>query len=83
MHWTKWSRSSAIEHTRPTKSVVIEIPEGMNVLTQRYLSDRQKEITLFQEALGKSDFAKAGSLANNLKGIGTSFGFAEVTALEG
>ena len=66
---------------RPPDLVRVEIPEGLEELTPDYLEARRGEMPRMFEMLAASDFERLSTLAHNLKGTGTSYGFAEFTRL--
>ncbi len=59
--------------------VLIQIPEGLEVLALRYIASRQKELPAFQELLERSDFETIRRMSHNMKGTGTSYGFPDIT----
>jgi CheY-like chemotaxis protein len=61
--------------------VHIEIPEGFEQLSPRYLASRQKELPLLRELLDRSDFDTLRRLSHNMKGTGTSYGFPDISRL--
>ncbi len=61
--------------------VHIEIPEGFEQLSPRYLASRQKELPLLRELLERSDFDTLRRLSHNMKGTGTSYGFPDISRL--
>ncbi len=68
--------------TAPEAPLVrIEIPEGFEDLSPRYLASRQQELPLLRELLDRSDFDTLRRLSHNMKGTGTSYGFPDISRL--
>ncbi len=59
----------------------IQIPEGLQELAPSYLAARKDELRKLAEFIDASDFDSIRSIAHNLKGTGTSYGFEVLTDL--
>ncbi len=67
--------------TEALKQIRIHIPAGFEEVAPRYLADRKSEVAVSARALATSNFEQIRTLAHNWKGTGSSYGFAELTAL--
>src|SRR5579884_1227846 len=74
-------RSETADTIGMQKRIKIKTPEGLGDLAARYLAARRSELAALNEALRNSNFEHIRTLAHNLKGTGSSFGFEELTAL--
>jgi len=63
------------------ESIQVKIPEGLEALVPAYLSARREELQEIAALVAASDFEGMLPLAHNIKGSGTSYGFAELTRL--
>ena len=63
--------------------IEIEVPPGLEELVPTYLQARRNELPRMLELLATSDFTQLRALAHDLKGTGTSYGFAELTSIGG
>ena len=61
--------------------IKIKVPAGLDDLTPQYLDDRRSEFANLDQALRRSDFQQIRTIAHNLKGTGSSYGFEELTTL--
>ena len=61
----------------------VEVPAGLEDLAPGYLAARRREVPRMLELLAASDFDCLHTLAHNMKGTGTSYGFVECTRLGG
>lgn len=61
----------------------IEAPAGLEELVPGYLVNRRQDITRLWRALGDNDFEGIRILSHNMKGTGTSYGFAALTEIGG
>jgi HPt (histidine-containing phosphotransfer) domain-containing protein len=59
----------------------VVVPRDLEDLIPRFLANRQKEVGLLASALLASDFAQLRQLSHRMKGVGTSYGFALITAI--
>ncbi len=59
--------------------VAIELPEGLEEAARVYIHSRQKEVPQLVQLAEARDFEQLRTLAHNMKGIGASFGFPELT----
>ena len=57
------------------------VRKDLEDLIPRFLANRQKEVGLLASALLASDFVQLRQLAHRMKGVGSSYGFALITAL--
>ena len=79
----EWAETSNIAAPSETAnaSVFIDIPEGLEELAPRYLGARRQELDVLEAAVQRADFEQLRTLAHNMKGSGTSYGFPEVTRI--
>ncbi|MFC1705563.1 Hpt domain-containing protein [Planctomycetota bacterium] len=57
------------------QKIIVHIEADMEVLVQKYLPARRRDITTIKEALGKEDFDTIRLLGHSMKGNGPSYGF--------
>jgi CheY-like chemotaxis protein len=63
------------------RPIVVNAPEGLEDLVPRYLSARRQELPELVALSESADFDKLKSIAHNLKGTGTSYGFPDLTEI--
>ena len=75
-------RALAIHCGDPERQpIVVQAPEGLEELAPRYLHARRKELPELMALSEAANFERLKTLAHNLKGTGTSYGFPEVTEI--
>jgi len=75
------ARTTAADSAPARAALAIEIPEGFEQLSPRYLAARQGEIAVLRELLKQADFENLRRLSHNMKGTGTSYGFPDISRL--
>ena len=70
-----------LEARQTAPQFIIELPEGLEDYSARYLERRKQELHLLQGLLDQSDFQQIAALAHMIKGNGSSFGFPGLTRL--
>jgi CheY-like chemotaxis protein len=76
----KFTRRNAA-HKDEAEDLAISIPSGLEQAAIRYIRSRKNEVGRLQELARAEDFEAVRSLAHNIKGTGTSYGFPNLTRL--
>ena len=63
------------------EAIRIEMQPGLEEITPGYLAARREEVPELIALLAASDFERLTNLAHNMKGCGTSFGFADLSRI--
>jgi CheY-like chemotaxis protein len=66
---------------RPAPPAQPAAPSGIEALRPRFLANRKTEIGKLREALALRDFSAIRTIGHNCKGIGTGYGFPEISKL--
>ncbi|MDP9170459.1 MAG: response regulator, partial [Acidobacteriota bacterium] len=74
---------TAIHPEVDSGTIFVEAPEGLEQIVPAYFSERKLEVPIFRRLLDASDFDPIRSMAHNIKGTGSSFGFPELTRIAG
>ena len=61
--------------------ILVQPPEGLEELAPRYLSARRKELPELMALSDAANFDRLKTLAHNLKGTGSSYGFPDLTEI--
>ncbi len=72
---------SGEEPDRAPAPPLIDVPAGLEELAKVYFQRRKDEVPHLLELLATQQFDQLRAVAHNLKGTGTSYGFADVTRL--
>lgn len=59
----------------------IDVPEGFEDIVLPYLEKRREEVSTLRTLLAAGEFTAIQRICHNLKGTGSSYGFAKLTAL--
>ncbi len=76
-------QTPAFEKEQKAVDIVSDMPPEFAEHAARYLAGKREQLPTLQHFLSESDFSKISSLAHNLKGTGTSFGFPELSRIGG
>lgn len=69
------------ESAHMQERIKIQVPDGLGELVPTYLAARKSELATLNEALENRNFEQIRTVAHNLKGTGSSYGFEELTKL--
>ena len=69
------------DREQPAPPVFVEIPEGLEELVPEYLSSRKEDVVALRRLLSCSEMDGIRSIAHNLKGNGSAYGFPRLTEL--
>ncbi|MDQ2774021.1 MAG: response regulator [Acidobacteriota bacterium] len=74
--------SHSVQKTMPmSKSLFIDIPEGLEEIAPAYLETRREELQILAGLLQSAEFEGIQRISHNLKGTGASYGFEELSSL--
>ena len=59
----------------------VKISKDLEDLIPTYLANRKKELETLRQALEAADFEQIRQIGHRMRGVGTSYGFDDVTAL--
>ena len=65
----------------PEAPYIVTVARDLEDLIPVFLSNREKELATLQTAVSESDFAQLRHIGHRMKGVGTSYGFSEVSNL--
>jgi HPt (histidine-containing phosphotransfer) domain-containing protein len=61
------------------KSNLVTVPKDLEDLIPVFMSNRKKELDALRVALAAADFEQLRQLGHRMKGVGNSYGFAQVS----
>ena len=61
------------------KSNLVTVPRDLEDLIPVFMSNRKKELDALRVALAAADFEQLRQLGHRMKGVGNSYGFAQVS----
>ena len=61
------------------KSNLVTVPKDLEDLIPVFMSNRKKELDTLRVALAAADFEQLRQLGHRMKGVGNSYGFAQVS----
>jgi len=61
------------------KSNLVTVPKDLEELIPVFMSNRKKELDALRIALAAADFEQLRQLGHRMKGVGNSYGFAQVS----
>ena len=61
------------------KSNLVTVPKDLEDLIPVFMSNRKKELEALRVALAAADFEQLRQLGHRMKGVGNSYGFAQVS----
>ena len=61
------------------KSNLVTVPKDLEDLIPVFMSNRKKELDALRIALAAADFEQLRQLGHRMKGVGNSYGFAQVS----
>jgi HPt (histidine-containing phosphotransfer) domain-containing protein len=61
--------------------ITVTVTKDLEDLVPVFLKNRQKEIETLRAALAARDFEQLRQVGHRMKGVGNSYGFAQVTAI--
>ena len=64
-----------------TRTVFIDIPEGFESITPKYLAALREDLRTLSTLLERAEFSGMEGICHNLKGAGSSYGFKRVSEL--
>ncbi|MGE4157529.1 MAG: CHASE domain-containing protein [Planctomycetota bacterium] len=77
-----WKALTALSGGLPTPikpSIQKPLPPAVAALVPQFLENRRKDVVRLKEALKSGDFKTISGIAHNIKGLGTGYGFPEMT----
>ena len=63
------------------KSNLVTVPKDLEDLIPVFMSNRKKELDALRVALAAADFEQLRQLGHRMKGVGNSYGFAQVSEI--
>jgi HPt (histidine-containing phosphotransfer) domain-containing protein len=67
--------------SRARETITIDMPRGLEQIMPAYLAGRREEIPELIALLAASDFERLAKLSHNIRGTGTSYGFADLSRI--
>ena len=61
------------------KAYLVTVPKDLEDLIPVFMSNRKKELDALRVALAAADFEQLRQLGHRMKGVGNSYGFAQVS----